>query len=215
MNDTIVTDRWTIEGVEFANCNCDWGCPCQFNSKTTHGHCEAIAGGRIDTGHFNDVSLDGLCFALLLKWPGEVAEGDGQQQVIIDERADEAQRQALGKILHGESTAPGGTHFFVYNSTMSRVWPTRYEKIELDIDIEERKARIVVPDLILAEGSPIISPITGEPTRSRIELPNGFEYTVAEMGNGTSRSTGDIEITLNDSYGQFNKLHMNQDGVIR
>ena len=35
------------------------------------------------------------------------------------------------------------------------------------------------------------------------------------MGTGTSRVNAGIELNLNDSYGQFNALHMNQDGVIR
>ena len=39
-------DRWMLRGTQFANCN--WGCPCQFNSPTTHGHCEAIEAGHID-----------------------------------------------------------------------------------------------------------------------------------------------------------------------
>jgi hypothetical protein len=44
---------------------------------------------------------------------------------------------------------------------------------------------------------------------------NGFEYTYAEMGNGNSKVRAGIELDLKDSYGQFNVLHMNQDGVIR
>jgi hypothetical protein len=51
--------------------------------------------------------------------------------------------------------------------------------------------------------------------RSAISLPNGFEYTYAEMGNGNSKSRAGITLDLKDSYGQFNILHMNQDGVIR
>ncbi len=113
-----MSDSWTIRGKEYTNCNCAWGCPCQFGSRTTYGHCETMDSGEIEEGHFNDTRLDGLNFLLLLQWPGEIAEGGGTQQIIIDERADSAQREALRKILHGESTAPGATHFFVYNSTV-------------------------------------------------------------------------------------------------
>jgi hypothetical protein len=35
------------------------------------------------------------------------------------------------------------------------------------------------------------------------------------MGNGTSKVRTGIELDFSDSYGQFNVLHMNQDGVIR
>ena len=55
----------------------------------------------------------------------------------------------------------------------------------------------------------------GMSVRSAISLPNGFEYTFAEMGNGNSTSRAGIKLDLKDSYGQFNVLHMNQDGVIR
>jgi hypothetical protein len=35
--------RWRIAGEEFASCNCNWGCPCQFNALPTTGRCEAFA----------------------------------------------------------------------------------------------------------------------------------------------------------------------------
>ena len=210
-----MSDSWTIRGKEYANCNCAWGCPCQFGSRTTYGHCEATGAGEIEEGHFNDTRLDGLNFVLLLYWPGEIAEGDGTQQIIIDERADGAQREALQKILHGESTAPGATHFFVYNSTMSTVLETLFAPIDLSIDVEARQAQVRVDGLVESRGIPITNPFSGDEARSRIHLPNGFEYTYAGMGSGTSKVRAGIELDLSDSYGQFNVLHMNQDGVIR
>ncbi len=208
-------DRWTIRGVELGNCNCAWGCPCQFNAPTTHGFCEAATGGHVLEGHFDDTRLDGLNWVILLQWPGEIAEGNGRQQAIIDERADPAQREALRRILHGESTAPGATHFFVYNSTMSEVLETLYAPIEIDVDVEARRGRIVVPGLVEVTGSPIVDPHSGEEFRAAIHLPGGFEYTTAEVGNGVSRVNAGIELSLSDTYAQFNHLHMNQDGVIR
>jgi hypothetical protein len=57
---------WYIEGGEFTNCNCDYACPCQFESRRpTHGDCRGFAAVRIDKGHFGDVALDGLGAALL------------------------------------------------------------------------------------------------------------------------------------------------------
>lgn len=210
-----MVDQWTLQGSEYSNCNCAWGCPCQFNSPTTYGHCEALAAGHIDEGHFNDTRLDGLDFAMFLYWPGEIAEGNGRQQAIIDERADTAQREALRKILHGESTAPGATHFFVFNSTMSEVLETLYAPIELAIDVEARSARLNIPGIVESTGSPIIDPNSGEAFHARIELPNGFEYSVAEMATASTVSHGAIELNLTDSYGQFNALALTQDGVIR
>ncbi len=185
-----MADQWMIRGVEYGNCNCDYGCPCQFNAPSTNGFCEAVVCGRIEEGYFNDTRLDGVDWAILLHWPGEIAEGNGQQQVIIDERANPEQRDALRKILHGESTAPGTTHFFVYNSTMSEVFETLYAPIEVDIDVDARKARLQVPNVVESTGTPIVNPQTGGEHRARINLPNGFEYTVAEMGSGTTVKGG-------------------------
>ena len=204
-----------IRGIEYSNCNCSYGCPCQFAAPTTNGFCEAVASGHIEEGNFNDVRLDGLDWALLLQWPGEIAAGNGKQQAIIDERADSRQREALRKILHGESTAPGATHFFVFNSTMSEVLETLYSPIELEIDVEARKGRLQVPGVVESKGTPITHSVTGGEHRARINLPNGFEYTVAEVGSGSTQATGSIQLNLSDTYGQFNVLHMNQDGVIR
>lgn len=209
-------DQWMIRGVEFANCNCNWGCPCQFNAPSSHGFCEAVGAGRVDQGHFNETRLDGLHWATLMRWPGEIADGDGRQQMIIDERADAAQFEAMRKILHGESTAPGATHWFVFNSTMSEVLESLRAPFEtFEVDVEARRARVAVPGLVELTGSPIIDPHSGDEFRARIDLPNGFEYQIAEMGQGESRATAGIEISLSGSYGQFNAVHMNQDGVIR
>jgi len=102
-----MSDKWMIRAKEFANCNCNYGCPCQFNSPSTHGCCEAIVSISIEEGYFNDTKLDGLNFVGIFKWPGEIVEGNGRSQIIIDERADKDQREAIRKIAHGESTAPG------------------------------------------------------------------------------------------------------------
>ena len=210
-----MADRWRIRGVEYGNCNCAWGCPCQFNAPTTHGFCEAVTGGVIEEGHFEDVRLDGLHWVLLLQWPGEIAAGNGREQVIIDERATPAQREALRRILHGEATTPGATHFYVFHSTMSEVLPTLYAPVRVEVDVAARRARIEVPGLVESTGTPIIDPFSGREFRAAIHLPDGFEYTVAEMGSGVSRAGAGLRIELDGSYGQFNHVHMNQDGPIR
>ena len=207
-----MADQWMIRGKEFGNCNCNWGCPCQFNSPSTYGKCEAVLSGEIEEGNFNDVRLDGLQFVLLLKWPGEIKDGGGTEQAIIEERASAQQREALTKILYGQSTAPMATHFFVYNAMSDTVLDPLYKPIEMSIDIEGRTANTKIAGIVESEGRPIIHPINDSEVRSRIHLPNGFEYTYAEMGSGTSKVTGAIELDFNGSYGQFNVLHMDLSG---
>jgi hypothetical protein len=207
--------EWEIKAREFANCNCAYGCPCQFNALPTHGYCQAVVGYEIDEGHFGETRLEGLRAVYVGKWPGAVHEGNGEMQVIIDERADDAQREALRKILYGEETEPGTTVWNVFMTTITTVHEPLYTAIHFEVDIDARRARLVVPGLIEANGEPIRNPVTGAEHRARIELPHGFEYTVAEVGSGTSTARASIPMELRDSYGQFAHLHLSTHGVVR
>jgi len=55
--------QWAIHGREFANCNCSYGCPCQFNALPTYGNCSAVVGIQIDRGFHGTTVLDGLRLA--------------------------------------------------------------------------------------------------------------------------------------------------------
>jgi hypothetical protein len=208
-------DQWTIRGTQFANCNCAWGCPCQFNSPTTHGHCEAIEAGHIEEGHFNETRLDDLSYVMLVQWPGEIADGNGREQIIIDERAGPEQREALRKILHGESTAPGATHFYVFNSTMSEVLDPIYAPVDVEINVAARRASVDLAGLGRSRAEPIIDPNSGDEFQVSFQLPNGFQLTEAQVGSGSTDVVAGIELHLSSSHAHFASLHMNQDGVIR
>ena len=75
---------WYVEGVEFTNCNCSFGCPCQFEALPTHGDCRGVEVIRVDKGHFGGVDLSGLTVAMLYAWPGPVFEGGGELQAVIE-----------------------------------------------------------------------------------------------------------------------------------
>src|SRR5262249_23484163 len=94
--------EWRVRADEFLNCNCAYGCPCQFNALPTPGFCEGAVGYRIHEGHFGDVRLDGLNAAVLVHWPGAIHPGNGTMQLVISDRADARQREALVKIMSGE-----------------------------------------------------------------------------------------------------------------
>ncbi len=205
---------WSIEGPEYANCNCAWGCPCQFNALPTHGHCRAVVAVAIDEGHHGSVRLDGLKFATVVAWPGPIHEGKGQVLPVVDRRAKPEQREALLRIMSGEDTEPGATIFQVFAATFETVHEPVFADIDFDIDVDGRTARLKVDGVVEGRGEPIRNPVTGEAHQARIELPHGFEYTRAEVGRGWATTSGAIELSLNDSHAHFARLHMNQSGVI-
>ena len=72
-------------------------------------------------------------------------------RAIIDERADGAQREAMRKILRGESTAPGATHFYILTSMASEVLDPLYAPIEVSIDVNARQANVKAEGLVEAK----------------------------------------------------------------
>jgi hypothetical protein len=117
--------------------------------------------------------------------------------------------------MSGLDTDPGATFFQVFSATFEKVYDPVFAKIDFSVDIDGRRARLHVPGLIESRGEPIVNPITGQTHRARINLPAGFEYTVAEVGRGWATTSGPLKITLRDSHAHFADLHMNQSGVIR
>ena len=207
--------KWTIKGREFVNCNCSYGCPCQFNGLPTHGHCQAVGGFEIEQGHHGSTKLDGLKFVGIFRWPGAIHEGKGEAAVVIDERASEPQRAALLRILTGQDTEPGATVFNVYASTFEKLHDPIFAPIEFQVDIAGRKARLVVPGVTEGRGEPILNPVTGAQHRVRIDMVDGFEYTLAEIGRGWTKTSRPFRLELADSYGQFAEIHLCQSGIVR
>jgi hypothetical protein len=38
---------------------------------------------------------------------------------------------------------------------------------------------------------------------------------VAEIGSASSKTQGPVEVEMKDTYGQFARLHLNNNGVVR
>ncbi|MCU0787906.1 MAG: DUF1326 domain-containing protein, partial [Verrucomicrobia bacterium] len=99
--------EWTMQGTEYVNCNCAWGCPCQFNGPPSYGNCHAVGFVQIDKGRFGRTSLDGLRWGVVMAWPAAVHLGNGRMQTVIEESANPEQRTAIETVSHGGETEPG------------------------------------------------------------------------------------------------------------
>ena len=107
---------WTLQGSVLVSCNCDYGCPCNFNARPTHGKCEGGWTWHVERGSFDGVTLDGLNFSVYANWPGAIHEGNGEALILIDARADDRQRDALATLMRGEVGGPWGV--------LAWTWPT-------------------------------------------------------------------------------------------
>jgi len=104
-------------------------------------------------------------------------------QPVIDERASEAQREALLTILSGQAGSQGP--FEVYPSATPNVETPLFLPIVFETDREGRVARLEVEGVGETRSVPIRNPVTGDEHRVRIDLPDGFEYKQAEIADAT------------------------------
>jgi|TARA_B100001105_G_scaffold252398_1_gene243999 hypothetical protein len=170
----------------------------------------------IQKGHYGDVSLDGLNVAMTVKWPGPIHEGNGEKQIIIDERASGEQRTALEAIISGQDTEDMATIFWVINAMTTTNHETLYKPITVEGDMEARKGQVLVGDVFELEAEPIKNPVTGAEHRARIDIPDGFEFTIAEMASGTATTHGVVELPNNKgTHSHIAELHLNNSGVMK
>lgn len=204
---------WMLKTIKIATCNCDYGCPCEFNAPPTRTSCEGAEAMKIEEGHFGDIRLDGLLVAGTYRWPGPVHEGKGVYQAIIDKRASEQQVDALFKILGGEEQEPT-TVFNIYGSTIEEELDPIFADIAFEWDIERRTGRFAVAGVCDVSVEPIRNPVTGKPHRAVIGLPEGFEFREGEMASATLAGTGEIKFDHTGRYGVLSRVAYGPYGII-
>lgn len=196
---------WRLEGPYMKNCNCDPGCPCDFNANPTHGNCEGMAAMIVQSGHFDDVNLDGVKFALKYWWPGALHEGHGAGQPILDASMTPEQMQAMGAILSGQH---GGTFYGILAEIIDTFHDPVIADIDIAIDVEGRHARCVVDGALETVTEPIQA-MGDEPTdySIQVKIPGGFEYDEAEIAMAKVL-TGSSPIAFDHTNGHSSLAHV-------
>ena len=141
---------WRMVGDEVGSCNCDWGCPCQFDALPTHGNCMAMIAYEVTRGKLRRHAPRRACASpSWSRGPGPIHEGGGTRQTIIDESASPEQREAIEALVLGKH---GGDYFEIFASVMSKELDTVYAPIEIDADREARTASVRIGDLAERHG---------------------------------------------------------------
>ncbi len=206
---------WSMKGKWLKNCSCAYGCPCDFNARPTQGHCEGMVGMKIEEGYFGDVDLSGLHWAGVYHWPGALHEGNGTLQPIIDERADDRQREALLTILSGRQQDEG-TFFHIVSLIVSKVLAPKFLPFEFEFDLEKRTARFAAPGVFETVSEPIRNPVTNTEHRIHVGMPEGFEYGLAEIASAAvNRGMADITYDWPNSHSSLAYVEHTPSGLVQ
>jgi hypothetical protein len=186
--------RWHLKGTLLIACNCDYGCPCNFNAPPTHGKCEGGWLWHVDDGSYGDVRLDGLSWALYADWPGAIHEGGGKAVCLYDERANDAQRAAVEALVRGGNGGPWGIFINTYELADVRAAP-------FDVELDGLATRVKIGDSLELELETIRNPVTGAEVHPGVVLPEGLVCKEASLGRSRKFALRD-RITY-DHSGQY------------
>ena len=191
---------WRMNGNVLIACNCDWGCPCNFNARPSRGFCEGGWIWAIERGHVDDVRLDSLGVALFSKWPGAIHEGGGLAVCYIDERADAAQRTALTRVLRGELGGPWGLFHKTYELADPAV-------LRFDVAIADHASHARIGSVVELELQTIRNPVSHAEVHPEVVLPEGLVVKRGGMAaSKVFRIGGGIQLDHSGQYAAFGRF---------
>jgi hypothetical protein len=186
---------WTLKGQVLVSCNCDYGCPCNFNALPTRGKCEGGWAWHVEEGWFGDVRLDGLNLGVYVNWPGAIHHGNGEGLILFDERADARQQAALSTLVSGKVGGPWGV--------LAWTWPKVHgpKLVPFDVQLNGIESRVRAGTSLDVASSTIKNPVNGNPAHPGIILPEGIIVKRADLGCSTVFRVTD-EVSM-DHSGQY------------
>jgi hypothetical protein len=106
------TQRWSVKGEYFENCNCDVVCPCEISpggfltARPDNGHCDVLLIFHVSEGSYGSTDLSGLNAVLAAQAPGVMGEGNWKAALYVDSQGSQEQQQALGAVFSGQAGGP-------------------------------------------------------------------------------------------------------------
>lgn len=196
---------WHISGQYMETCNCAFLCPClssNMAARPTEGDCKAAVAMRIDKGEKDGVALDGLSFLVMLQSKGPMGAGNMTVGLIVDDRADDKQVEAIGAIASGTAGGP----MAALAPLVGRMAGIERSPIRFEIDGLKRSVR--AGDLVdqACEGMPGANPQeaisldnTAHPANTRVAIGTATRSRFSVFGMDWDDSTG----TRNGHFAPF------------
>ena len=185
---------WHAKGQWFDVCRCNVPCPCSWAEPPDDDYCESILVWHIGEGRFGDIPLDGLNVVAVASFRGDLWAGthsEPKMGVLLDERADEGQREALQLIFSGQAGSWPGRFNEIFGAEMVGL---EFAPIEVEIAPDLSTWHAEVPGLVRAAAKALSGPTSeGKPPRME-NLP------AAETGPGQVGTQGKATADFADAF---------------
>jgi len=187
-------EKWQVESDWFDVCKCNVPCPCTFAQAPTYGDCDGILAYHIRKGHYGEVPLAGLILLGVAHFKGNIWDGETKAAMgfFIDERADDAQREALQLIWGGEA----GGFPAVFAELIGEMRGIEFAPITIEVADDLAEWRAEIPGKALAQAEALSGPMT--PPGKRVQTLNA---PGSETGPGTVATWGTARQDRVDCFG--------------
>lgn len=176
-------------------CKCTIPCPCSWAQEPTYGDCDGVLVWHVREGNYGDVRLDDLNVLMLGSFTGNIwgEHSDEYAAVFFDERADDAQREALQAIFGGRA---GGWPAQFVEAFGPEMRGMEFAPIEFSVADDLATWSAQVPGKITASAEALTGPTTPEGARVQVHNLPG-----SETGPGQVATWGRATGNRVDAYG--------------
>lgn len=188
MAEAVATQDWQVQGSYFEACNCEAICPCRSvhgepGGPSSYGVCYGTLSWHVQKGHAGGLDLSDLIVVMSLRYHDEVQPSTPWEVVLyVDERADDAQKEALADIFLGRA---GGSVANLYGPAIGEVHAVRRARITVEHVAPRKRIDVVGYITVEAEGE------ASDPDDVQCGIP-GFDHPGTELCGKVLVSTDDV-----------------------
>jgi hypothetical protein len=203
----MATPSWRVNGQYYETCSCDFVCPCvpgQMAVRPSKGSCTFAMGFQIERGSYEAISLDTLGFIVLGYTPEAMGKGNWSVGLVIDDRANAEQRNAITAIASGAAGGPMAALSGLIGKFLGvEAAPIRFDSTGTSwsvtasslVDMSAKSAMGINPSAT----EPLHLDNTGHPAADRFALAHATKSHVNALGLTWDDVTG----TNNGQYAPF------------
>jgi hypothetical protein len=185
---------WHLKGEWFDACKCAVPCPCTFAQPPTEGDCDGLLVWHVNEGRFGDVVLDGLSFAAVAWFEGNIWDDDTKADMgfLIDASADDAQREAMQTIFGGQAGGwPAG-----FAAKLGNLLGMEPAEIRFEVAPDLSRWSAEIPGKAKATVEVLEGPTSVPGKRTQVHDPPG-----SEVGPGSVATYGTATLDEVDAFG--------------
>lgn len=148
---TTTGSGYRLEGTMLEICSCGVPCPCFIGEDPDGNECFGVIAFHLDSGHARGVDISGLTLINVAYIPGNALAGGWRSVVLIDDKADDAQYEALLEAFGGKLGGPLADLAGLIGELVA------VERVPIEYDTHQAQGRLQAKGMVEAELMPIQS----------------------------------------------------------